>query len=115
MSADRNGATGADEFDDDDGDDDFPEMADLQLTFAQLLRKRLEAEQSDVSEEERVAVRNEVFKEQIRAAFLTHELASDADFERLWPRLRDDILCENAASVYLQVMDALAEELSDDA
>ncbi|MEJ7711726.1 MAG: hypothetical protein WKF84_18135 [Pyrinomonadaceae bacterium] len=108
MSADRNGAAGADEFDDDD--DDFPEMADLQFTFAQLLRETARrTEQSDINEEERVAVRNEVLlRNRFEAAFLTHELASDADFERLWPRLRDDILCENAASVYLQVMDALS-------
>lgn len=109
MSSDGNGAAWAN-----DVDDDFPELAELQLTFAKLLQRRLEAEQSEMDESARNEVREEVFKEQMRASFMTHELATEEDFERLWPRLRDDVLCENAASVYLQVMDALAEELDDE-
>ncbi|MBA3438351.1 MAG: hypothetical protein H0T92_00580 [Pyrinomonadaceae bacterium] len=50
----------------------------------------------------------------MRAAFLTHSIATEEDFERLWPRLRDDMLCEHAATVYLQVMDAVAEDLDDE-
>lgn len=110
MSADSNGTTWAGE----EKDDDFPELADLQLIFARLLQKRVEVEQADMDEAERGAAREEIFKEQMRASFMTHELATEADFERLWLRLRDDMLCENAASVYLQVMDALAEEFDDE-
>lgn len=109
MSSEGNGATWVNE-----PDDEFPELAELQLTFARLLQKRVEAEESEMDEAERNEVREEIFKEQMRASFMTHELATEADFNRLWPRLRDDILCENAASVYLQVMDALAEEFDDD-
>lgn len=109
----KNG-NGSDDFDD-DFDDSSPELEDLQIQFVSLMQRRMEAEQSPGASEEQVqAVREDVFREQMRAAFMTHELATEDDFERLWPRLRDDLLCENAASVYLQVIDAIAEELGDE-
>lgn len=91
-----------------------PAVEELKLQFARLTRKRLEIEESDASEAERRAAIEEVLKEQMRAAFLTHTMATAGDFERLWPRLRDDLLCEHATNVYFQVIDYLAEEPDED-
>ena len=107
-------------FDDDgsyeeaDAGDFHPEVEALKAEYARLMHRRMEIEASTLDEAERQAAIEEVFKEQIRGAFLTHTLATEADFERLWPRLRDDALCEQAMEVYFQVMDALAEELDDE-
>ena len=91
-----------------------PELEELKAAYVRLMHRRLEIEASELDEAERQAAIEEVFKEQMRGAFLTHALATEADFERLWRRLRDDVLCEHATSVYFQVMDALVEELDDE-
>ena len=92
----------------------FPEIENLKPEFIRLMRKRLEIEDSVRDEAERRAATEEIFKQQMRGAFLTHTLATEEDFERLWPRLRDDSLCEHANTVYFQVIDAIAEELEDE-
>ena len=33
-------------------------------------------------------------KSALRACFMSHYAATEADFERLWPRLRDDYFCK---------------------
>lgn len=92
----------------------YPEIENLKPEFIRLMRKRLEIEDSTFDEAERRAATDEIFKQQMRGAFLTHTLATEEDFERLWPRLRDDSLCEHANTVYFQVIDAIAEELDDE-
>ena len=49
----------------------------------------------------------------MRDAFLSNGLASEEDFERLWPRLRDDGSCDHAEGVHMQVMEALAGEVEN--
>lgn len=95
----------------DDTEELHPQVEELKAIYARLLQERMDLEEAEVDEVERRTGIEEVFKEQMRQAFLTHSIATEEDFQRLWPRLRDDILCEHAATVYLQVMDALAEEL----
>lgn len=85
-----------------------PAVEELKPEFARLMRERLEVEESDVGEEERRAAVEGIMKRQMRAAFLTHAMATEEDFERLWPRLRDDALCEHATNVYFQLVDAVA-------
>jgi hypothetical protein len=85
-------------------------VEELRPEFARLMRERLEVEQSDAGEEERRAAVEGILKRQMRAAFLTHALATEEDFERLWPRLRDDALCEHATNVYFQLVDAVADD-----
>jgi len=50
-------------------------------------------------------------KELMRASFLSNHLATEEDFERLWPRLLDEMLCLQAHDVHRQVMDALIAQL----
>ena len=85
-----------------------PAVEGLKPEFARLMRERLEVEGSNISEEERRAAVEGIMKRQMRAAFLTHAMATEEDFERLWPRLRDDALCEHATNVYFQLVDAVA-------
>lgn len=89
---------------------DHPAVEGLKQEFARLMRERLEVEESGVGDEERRAAVEGIMKRQMRAAFLTHAVATEEDFERLWPRLRDDALCEHATNVYFQLVDALADD-----
>ena len=91
-----------------------PAVEALKPVYLLLLQRRMELEEADIDEAERRAAAEGMFKEQMRLAFLTHSIATEADFERLWPRLRDDLLCAHTSNVFLQVMDAVAEELADE-
>jgi hypothetical protein len=93
------------------GQDYHPEVEELKTEFARLMRERLAVEDSDIGEEERRAAVEAIMKRQMRAAFLTHAVATVEDFERLWPRLRDDALCEHATNVYFQLVDAVAGDV----
>lgn len=53
-------------------------------------------------------------RELMRAAFLSNPLAAEADFERLWPRLFDEMLCLQAHEVHRQVMEALLAQLDQE-
>ncbi len=53
-------------------------------------------------------------KELMRAAFLSNRLATEEDFERLWPKLFDEMLCIEAHEVHRQVMDALIDQLDQE-
>ncbi len=53
-------------------------------------------------------------KELMRASFLSNPLATEEDFERLWPRLFDEMLCLQAHDVHRQVMDALIAQLDQE-
>lgn len=53
-------------------------------------------------------------KELMRASFLSNPLATEEDFERLWPRLFDEMLCIQAHDVHRQVMDALIARLDQE-
>jgi len=89
-------------------EDYHPAIEELKPEFARLMRERLEVEESDITDEERRAAVEAIMRQQMRAAFLTHAVATEEDFERLWPRLRDDALCEHATNVYFQLVDAVA-------
>ncbi len=92
----------------------YPEIEELKPEFLRLMRELAEIKSSDSGAAERRAAEEGVFKEQLRRACLTHSTATEADFERLWPRLRDDAICDHTMTVYLQVVDALTEELRDE-
>ena len=51
-----------------------------------------------------------LLKEIVRETFMAHQAATDEDFERCWPRLRDDILCEHAAHMFNHVFGAHDDE-----
>ena len=53
-------------------------------------------------------------KELMRASFLSNPLAAEEDFERLWPKLFDEMLCLQAHEVHRQVMDALIAQLDQE-
>lgn len=89
------------------------ELAELKDKFMRLMLKRAQVEETITGGAERRAAHMEIHKEMMRAAFLSNDLASEEDFERLWPRLRDDALCDHAEDVYMQVMAALADEFAD--
>jgi hypothetical protein len=87
-------------------------VAALKPVFARLIVRQLD-QNEELSEGERRAADTEVYREQMRAAFLSNPLATPEDFERLWPRLRDDALCEHAVLTYGQVMGALARDVDE--
>ena len=90
------------------GQEYHPAVEELKPEFARLMRERVAVEEADMAEGERRAAVEGIMKRQMRAAFLTHAVATEEDFERLWPRLRDDALCEHATNVYFQLVDAVA-------
>ena len=96
----------------DDGGEEEAEVTRLKPTFARLL-----LELKRISEIEGEAERREAHisntKEFHRAAFLTHPEATEEDFERLWPRMFDDLLCEHASIVYMQTMGALGRDFKE--
>jgi hypothetical protein len=53
-------------------------------------------------------------KELMRISFLSNPLATEEDFERLWPKLLDEMLCIQAHEVHRQVMDALIAQLDQE-
>lgn len=50
-------------------------------------------------------------RELMRIAFLSNTSATEDDFERLWPRLRDDALCSYANTTHARALQAVAEAL----
>ncbi|MGB8508010.1 MAG: hypothetical protein WCD76_06385 [Pyrinomonadaceae bacterium] len=44
-----------------------------------------------------------LLKNIVRETFMAHFASTEDDFERCWPRLRDDILCEHAAQIFNQI------------
>jgi hypothetical protein len=54
-------------------------------------------------------------KELMRASFLSNPLATEEAFERLWPKLFDEMLSIHAHDVHRQVMDALIAQLDREA
>lgn len=91
-----------------------PEIEELKPEFLRLMRELAEVKRSDSGAAEQRTAEERVFREQVRRACLTHPMATEADFERLWPRLRDDAICDHTMTVYFQVMEALTEELRDE-
>jgi len=94
--------------------EESPEVAELKPKFLRFLQKRIEAEETITDEKELRAAQLQIHKEMMREAFLSNSFATEEDFERLWPRLRDDELCEHAQDIYMQVMEALTDELGDE-
>lgn len=90
--------------------DEPPEVTALKPVFARLIVRQIDQNQA-LTEAERQAADLDIYKEQMRAAFLTNPLATPADFERLWPRLRDNDLCDHAVLTYGQVMEALSRDV----
>ncbi|MCA1591992.1 MAG: hypothetical protein LC754_04955 [Acidobacteria bacterium] len=39
----------------------------------------------------------------VHETFMAHFASTEEDFERCWPRLRDDILCEHAAQIFNEI------------
>jgi len=50
-------------------------------------------------------------RELMRVAFLSNTAATEEDFERLWPRLRDDALCSYAILINARALSAVTEAL----
>jgi hypothetical protein len=51
------------------------------------------------------------YKELMRVAFLSNPAATEDDFERLWPRLREDALCSYANVAHARALQAVTEAL----
>jgi len=58
--------------------------------------RRAADEARQAADQQRRAAGLAALKEKAQAAFLAHPAASAADFERLWPRLRDEMLVAEA-------------------
>ena len=101
------------ESDDDDEVEESTELDALKLKFAGLVLEEAQLEETITDEEKLRAARMEIYQQMMREAFLTNDLATEKDFARLWPRLRDDFLCGYAQSMYLRALDDLADEMED--
>ena len=66
------------------------ELAELKDKIMRLTLKRAQVEETTTGEAERRAAHTEIHQEMMREAFIPNELATAEDFERRWPRLRDD-------------------------
>jgi hypothetical protein len=86
--------------------------ARLKQIYARLLQDLLNLRQNPVASLSMVAVERRLHKELILVAFLSHPEATEEDFERLWPRLRDDELCNHANNVYRQTRETIKIELA---
>ena len=75
----------------------------------QAIKLKLVADEDDVRD-----VQVFTQKELMRASFLSNHLATNEDFERLWPKLLDEMLCIQAHEVHRRVMDALIEQLDQE-
>ena len=53
-------------------------------------------------------------KAMMRATFLTNPLATEADFERLWPQMFDDALIEYTQTTQYEVMEQIVENVDGD-
>ena len=80
-------AMGMDE--DDEEEELYPEIEELKPEFLRLMQELAETKRTDLGTAELRTAEEKVFREQLRRACLTHPMATEADFERLWPRLRD--------------------------
>ena len=94
-------------------EEESPQLEELKIKFAQLMLERAEIEDTITDEEKLRAAHMEIYRQMMREAFLTNDLATEKDFARLWPRLRDDFLCGYAQSMYLRAMEDLSDEIED--
>ena len=62
-----------------------------ETTKLQVLEAALEQSKREACED---------LRDIVRAAFLTHPAATDEDFERCWPTLRDEMFKQHALRVY---------------
>ena len=80
------------------------------VMYGQLLAYRREAEErfkrSTVDESLEAAGR---LRERVREAFMSHPAATEADFERCWPSLRDTLLKRHT----LKVLDLMSSSEED--
>jgi hypothetical protein len=94
-----------------DAFEESKEAAELKETYWEILERQQQEMAATTDETERRAIEGQQHKELIRLAFMTHPQATEDDFERLWPRLRDDDFCEHAHLIYMQTMEALQRDL----
>jgi hypothetical protein len=59
-------------------------------------------------------IRIAALKAMLRETFLTNPLATEKDFNRLWPRMFDESLIEYAHNTQFEIMEKLVEGMSDD-
>lgn len=73
-------------------------------------------EDSDMTTDEAARRRSgqELLRQIVHETFMAHFAATEEDFERCWPRLRDDILCGHAAQVFNHIFGLDEEEDWDD-
>jgi hypothetical protein len=93
---------------------DEDRIEQLVPVFESILQKELEREAAAKSDDERRQARLDSHKAMMKAAFMTNEIATEADFDRLWPRLFDDGLIEYAKTAYMEAMERILEDMEDD-
>ncbi|MDQ3754215.1 MAG: hypothetical protein M3371_05725 [Acidobacteriota bacterium] len=88
--------------------------AEMDESITNLLEELAGITAGKKSEAEQRAAAQRIFKQVVREAFLTHYATTEEDFERCWPRLRDDQFCEHATDVLFTTLDARAKEWDDE-
>jgi hypothetical protein len=94
-----------------DEDDEFDELIG---EYEQILQEQTRKEAEARNPDEVRKIRIDGMKRMMKAAFLTNTLATEKDFERLWPRIFDDMLIEFTRDTQLEAMSRLLGDLDDD-
>jgi hypothetical protein len=94
-----------------DEDDEFDELIG---EYEQILQEQTRKEAEARNPDEVRKIRIDGMKRMMKAAFMTNTLATEKDFERLWPRIFDDMLIEFTRDTQMEAMSRLLGDLDDD-
>jgi hypothetical protein len=99
---------------DSDYEEDDDEFDELIGEYEEILKEQTRKEAEARSPDEVRKIRIDGMKRMMKAAFMTNTLATEKDFERLWPRIFDDMLIEFTRDTQMEAMSRLLGDLEDD-
>src|SRR6266850_3191861 len=86
----------------------------LATQYQEIIIKQMADETNAKDATELRNIRIAGLKAMMRATFLTNPLATEADFERLWPQMFDDALIEYTQTTQYEVMEQIVENVEGD-
>jgi hypothetical protein len=86
----------------------------LATQYQEIIIQQMADETNAKNPDELRNIRIAGLKAMMRATFLTNPLATEADFDRLWPRMFDDALVEYTQTTQYEVMEQIVENVDGD-
>ena len=86
----------------------------LATQYQEIIVQQMVDETNAKDPDELRKIRIAGLKAMMRATFLTNPLATEADFERLWPQMFDDALIEYTQTTQYEVMEQIVENVEGD-